>query len=97
MPLWPLNAWQTIAVVGVTGFLWILEPNVDRRLGFGLFPTAVAATLIAAPPAFFAICAALVVAVGDFFYNVYAAFRERDFDLGRLIPIITPYRRRGHF
>lgn len=94
---WPLNLWQSIAVVAVIGFLWAFDPQVDTRLGFGLFPAAVAAALVAGPPAVLAFLAAIVVAVGDLVYNLYRAFRERDFDLGRLIPIITPFRHRGRF
>ena len=94
----PLTLWQSIAVVGAAGCLiWAFEPLVDRHLGFGLFPAAAAAMAVAVPPALVAICAAVVVAIGDFFYNLCRAILERDFDVDRLIPIVTPFRHRGRF
>lgn len=94
---WPLSLPMSIALVAGAGFVWAFDPLVDTRLGFRLFPAAAAAAIIALPVAALAFTAALFVGLGDFFYNLHCAIRERKFDPGRLIPIITPYRDRGRF
>jgi hypothetical protein len=94
---WPLNLWQSIILVGAAGLLWAFDPLVDTRLGFRLFLVAAVAVVVALPVAILAFVAALVVGLGDFVYNLGCALRERDFSLGRLVPIITPYRDRGRF
>jgi hypothetical protein len=116
---WPISAldwWRiglpwTILIVGGLGFFWpiVLFTKVNFRLGFGIWPTVLFASVFVLPPTILAGLVAFLVWVLDLVHNVavavfnsFRAVAKRDPQgvkdaFTGVTPPITPYRGTGLF
>lgn len=86
----PLEGWRGLVIVGLAGFLWAFDPCVDTKLGFGLWPAAIFAVVVALPFTLLLAIPWLVFAAGDLVYNVLVSIK-----LGKWqgAPVVKPTRR----
>lgn len=88
----PFDGCLGLAAVGLVGFLWAFEPHVDTKLGFGLWPAAIFATVVAVPFTILLAIPWLIFALGDALYNVALSIKRGEWQGG---PIVTPTRNAG--
>jgi hypothetical protein len=88
----PLEGGRGLLILGVAGFLWAFNRRVDTKLGFGLWPAAIFAVVVALPFTLLLAVPAGIFAIGDFVYNLGLSVKRREWQGG---PIVTPTRTPG--